>query len=215
MPSKSPDSSSDAPQVERLLADLQAGDDTARDRILEACDERLRQLAHRLLGNFARVRRWDNTDDVAQGAAMRLYRALGETIPSSPRGLLGLMATVIQRELLDLARKHAGNMSYASNHDTNVQEWPSGAVYFVDEAVAESGEDEEISLERWESFHAVVEELPEESKELFRLVWYLGLDRQEVAEAMGMSIRTVARRWDEARELVRQALEDVGETVPK
>lgn len=215
MPNKSRDSSSDARQVERLLADLQAGDDSARDRILEACDERLRQLAHRLLGKFARVRRWDNTDDVAQGAAMRLYRALGETIPSSPRGLLGLMATVIQRELLDLARKHAGNMSYAANHDTNVQDWPSGAVYFVDEAVAENGDDEELPLDRWESFHAVVEALPEESRELFRLVWYLGLDRQQVAEATGMSVRTVARRWDEARELVRQALEEAGESVSR
>lgn len=215
MPNQSSDSSFDPRRVERLLADLQAGDDTARDKILEACDERLRQLAHRLLGNFARVRRWDNTDDVAQGAAMRLYRALGETIPNSPRGLLGLMATVIQRELLDLARKHAGNMSYASNHHTNVQDWPQGTVYFVDEAVAETGDDEDIPLDRWEAFHAVVEELPEEAKELFRLVWYLGLDRREVAEAMGMSIRTVARRWDEARELVRRALEEAGESVPR
>ena len=73
------------------------------------------------MGKFARVRRWDNTDDVSQNAALRLYRALGDTVPDSPRGLMCLMATVIQRELLDLARKHAGAMSYAANHGTNIR----------------------------------------------------------------------------------------------
>jgi len=72
------------------------------------CARRDKVLSQRLLGKCARVRRWDNHDDVAQNAAMRLYRGLGETVPAPPRGLMGLMAVQIQRELFDLARKHAG-----------------------------------------------------------------------------------------------------------
>ncbi len=200
----------DMAQLDRSLEELAAGDDSARARILEACDGRLRELAHRLLGRFARVRRWDGTDDVAQGAAMRLYRALGETIPSSPRGLLGLMATQIQRELLDLARKYAGPTSFAANHGTNVREGSQGGVFLVDEARdgALEEDDEEIPLERWEAFHAAVEALPEEHREIFRLAWYLGLDQPTVAETMGMSLRTLGRRWQEAREMVRKAVGD-------
>ena len=73
------------------LERLAAGEKSARDEILEICDQRMRVLSHRLLGKFAKVRRWDNTDDVAQNAAIRLHRALADTVPDSPRGLMGLM----------------------------------------------------------------------------------------------------------------------------
>lgn len=190
------------------LARLAKGDDLARDRIIEVCNDRLRELSSRLLGKFAKVRRWDNTDDVAQNAAMRLYRALGDTVPDSPRGLMGLMATQIQRELIDLARKHAGPMSYANNHDTNfARHGSNGGVFRVDEAEdAGDGLEEELPLERWEEFHAAVESLPEEHREVFKLVWYLGTDRETTAKTLGLSVRTVGRRWQEAREMVARAV---------
>lgn len=205
MPPKAPETSIDA-ALANLLSQLAAGDDSARAKLLEICDERLRELAHRLLGKFAKVRRWDNTDDVAQGAAMRLYRALGETVPDSPRGFMGLMATVIQRELLDLARKHAGPMSYAANHGTNVLDGTDGGVLIVEEAADARELDEELPLDRWEAFHAAVESLPEEHREVFKLVWYLGLDQQAAAEALETSVSTVGRRWREAREMIQARL---------
>lgn len=188
------------------LAKLSAGDDSARTRILEVCNGRLRELSHRLLGKFARVRRWDDTDDVAQNAALRLYRALGEAIPESPRGLMGLLATQIQRELLDLARKHTGPMSYAQNHDTNVRSGTRGTEYIVEGAPADSESEDEIPIERWELFHEAVEGLPEEQREVFRLAWYLGLEREAISHALGISTRTVSRRWKEAHEAIRDAV---------
>lgn len=185
-----------------LLEKLAAGDDSARVKLLEICDGRLRELARRLLGKFAKVRRWDNTDDVAQGAAMRFYRALGETVPDSPRGLMGLMATVIQRELIDLARKHSGPMSYAANHETNVIDTPDGGVFVVDGAADERELSEELPLDRWEAFHAAVDGLPEAHREVFKLVWYLGLDQKAAAETLETSQSTVGRRWREAREMI-------------
>jgi RNA polymerase sigma factor (sigma-70 family) len=194
-------------QITQCLADLRAGNDAAREKILEICDDRIRALAHRLLGRFARVRRWDNTDDVAQNAALRLYRALSKTIPDTPRGLMGLMATQIQRELLDLARKHAGPMSYAANHGTNVQDGAEGPVQYIDNAPDPGdGRDKEIPLERWEAFHAAVESLHADLREVFQLVWYLDVDRKTAAETLGLSARTLDRRWQEARAAVRQAM---------
>ena len=210
-----PESQLDA-VLARCLKRLAAGDASARDEILEVCNERIRELSSRLLGKFAKVRRWDNTDDVAQNAAMRLYRALGATVPESPRGLMGLMATQIERELIDLARKHAGPMSYAANHGTNVRTGTEGGVFLVDEC--EDGNDsheEELPLERWEAFHAAVEKLPEEHREVFKLVWYLGADRETAAKTLGMSVRTVGRRWQEAREVVARALCASGEKEPE
>jgi RNA polymerase sigma factor (sigma-70 family) len=200
-----PDGQLDA-VIAACLERLAEGDDSAREAILEICDGRIRELAHRLLGKFSVVRRWDNTDDVAQNAAMRLYRALAETVPDSPRGLMGLMATQIQRELIDLARKHAGPMSYAANHGTNVHEGSRGDVFVVDGAMDAGESGEEVPLDRWEQFHAAVEALPEVHREVFKLVWYLGADRDAAAKTLGLSVRTVGRRWQEAREMVSRAM---------
>ena len=45
--------------------------------------ERLRQLAHRMLKNYPRLRRWEQTDDVLQNAMIRLHRSLAEVKPES------------------------------------------------------------------------------------------------------------------------------------
>ena len=196
-----------ADELDACLKKLAAGDDSARVKILEICNGRLRELSRRLLGKFAKVRRWDDTDDVAQNAAIRLYRALGYTVPDSTRGLMGLMATQIQRELLDLARKHSGPLSYAANHDTNARDATDGQAFFVDEAPAPDGTEEELPLERWEQFHAAVDALPDEQREVFKLAWYLGLNQRDAAKTLGISERTVARRWQEARQAVRLTLD--------
>ena len=192
--------------LRECLTGLSSGDEAARGRIIEVCQSRLQELAHRLLGRkFSKVRRWDDTDDVAQNAALRLYRALAETVPDSPRGLMGLAATQIHRELIDLARKHSGPMSYAANHGTNVMGGRDGPVHVVDGA-ADIGDDEEIPIERWEEFHVSVEQLPADQREVFSLIWYLGLDQEAAAKSLGCSLRTVSRRWAEAREAVQKAI---------
>jgi RNA polymerase sigma-70 factor (ECF subfamily) len=199
----------DADRLAICLERLASGEKSARNEILEICDQRMRVLSHRLLGKFARVRRWDNTDDVAQNAAIRLHRALADTVPDSPRGLMALMSIQIQRELIDLARKHSGPHSWAANHDTNAGV-KDGACRVEEASVAEP-RDEAVPIERWEEFHAAIESLPGDLREVFRMVWYLGMDRESVAKAMGCSVRTLGRMWAEARELVGKAMEDDGE----
>jgi DNA-directed RNA polymerase specialized sigma24 family protein len=98
-------------------------------------------------------------------------------------------------------------MSYAANHGTNVRADTSGDVFLVEEAAALDTNDESIPLERWEAFHAAVEKLPDEHREVFKMAWYLGADKPTVAKSLGMSLRTVERRWQEAREMVRAVLE--------
>lgn len=194
-----------APDLAACLERMTAGDLTARDRIIEICAGRLRTLAHRMLSRFPNVRRWDDTDDVFQNAALRLYRTLGQMHLESPRSVLALAATHLHRELIDLARRHAGPESYAANHGTNVvpsSESADEAPRFIDRAAAPSA-----SLDRWTSFHEAIEELPEQQREIFHLVWYLGADQKTVAALVGCSERTVKSRWREAREAVRGALE--------
>jgi RNA polymerase sigma-70 factor (ECF subfamily) len=186
------------------LERLAAADPSARDELIAIACVRMRGLAHRMLRAFPRVRRWDETDDVVQNAALRLYRALGQVVPADVRGFMGLAAVQVRRELLDLAKKHAGPESYASNHETNYQRIDGEARAKVDDA-SDAGESHE-RITRWTQLHELAASLPDDERELFHLVWYLGLKQDEAANLLGCSIRTVKRRWEEAKRLLAAAM---------
>lgn len=196
---------SPAADLEDCLARLAAGDLSARDRILELCAARLRVLASRMLDRFPKVRRWDDTDDVLQNAALRLHRALGEVRPDSPRAVLALAATQLHRELIDLARRYAGPHSHASHHDTNLIRGTTAAD--GPDLHVERAAEPAPGLDRWAVFHEAIANLPDADRETFQLVWYLGADQKSIARLLDCSERTVRERWRSARERIRAALD--------
>lgn len=183
------------------VARLAAGDLSARERILERCGTRLRLLARRMLRRFPEVHRHDDTDDVFQQAALRLHDALGDMTRrgETPRSIMALAATQVRRTLLDLARRNRGPWSHAANHDTNVD---AGGGHHVERLTDSAVE----PLDRWEAFHAAVESLPDEEREVVLLAWYMGADQRSIATMAGCSERTVRSRWRQARERLRTAL---------
>jgi len=194
-----------SPEFATCLKQLADGDLSARDRIIELIADRLHALAHRMLGRFPGVRRWEDTDDVFQNAAMRLHRALAAMQVESPRSIMALAATQLHRELIDLARRHNGPSSYAANHGTNVLPASAGEsepFRHIDRSPAP-----ETGLDRWTLFHEAIARLPEEEREIFHLVWYLGADQKTIASLLSCSERTVKYRWRSAREAVRAALD--------
>lgn len=192
-------------RLEACIARLGAGDKTACDDLIAFACERMQGMARRMLKRFPNVRRWDETGDIVQNAAIRLYRTLGNITPRDARGFLGLAAVHIRRELLDLARKHAGPESYAANHDTNYQRHDGQEWARVDEAAdrAESLD----QLARWSRLHESADRLPEDEKELFHLVWYLGANQEEAARMLDCSVRTVKRRWESVKRSLAESLE--------
>jgi RNA polymerase sigma-70 factor (ECF subfamily) len=161
-----------------------------------------------MLARFPHVRRWDDTDDVFQNAALRLHRALAHVRPESPRAIMALAATQLHRELIDLARRHAGPMSFAANHATIAPATPAdGDSAGPPPAGVEAAAASEESLDRWTLFHEAIAALPGELREVFQLVWYLGADQRSIARLLECSERTVKSRWREARESVRVALD--------
>jgi RNA polymerase sigma factor (sigma-70 family) len=191
-------------QLPGWLDRLAAGDPEARDRIVELVTTRLRTLAHRMLSRFPQVRRWDDTDDVCQMAALRLHRSLGRMTASPPREVMALATTHLHRTLIDLARRHAGPQSHAANHETNVLRMqPGGAVEHRVERAGQADDD----LDRWERFHAAIDALPSELREVFVGIWYLGADQRQLAGWLGCSDRTIKSRWRRARDAVRTALD--------
>ena len=186
------------------LARLAAGDQSARDELVEIACGRMRELAHRMLVRYPAVRRYDDTDDVVQNALVRLHRALAAVAPESPERFLGLAALQIRRELTDLARKHAGAESHASHHETDSIRVDGEIRSRV--AGAESQADPAAVMDRWTRLHEAAATLPDDERKLFELAWYLGVQQEEAAAVLGCSVRTVKRRWEQVKDKLRSAL---------
>lgn len=196
----------DTSRIESCIGKLAAGDQAARDELVGLACDRMRRIAHRMLQRFPKVRRWEETDDVVQNASLRLHRAVGQIVPNDARSFIGLAAVQIRRELLDLARKHAAEGAYAANHETNYRLRDGEHVAKVDGAADETQSPDRIA--RWTRLHEAAATLPDEEREMFHLVWYLGLSQAEVAAVLGCSTRTVKRRWDSVKTLMAKAMRD-------
>src|SRR5262249_45858146 len=95
---------------------LKRGDDSARHQLIQSACERLTRLTRKMFRNYPRVRRWEETADVAQNALVRLSRALTQVTPPTVRDFFRLAAVQIRRELLDLARYYYGPQGLGANH---------------------------------------------------------------------------------------------------
>jgi RNA polymerase sigma-70 factor (ECF subfamily) len=194
-------------QLNALLARLKAGEAAARVELIDIAQERLRQMARRMLRQFPTVRRWEDTDDVLQDALLRLDRALREVSPATTNEFLRFSAAVIRRVLIDMARHLLRKRGWEANYATPV-EMPDGASTPPrgDGVPAPSADDSE-NLELWARLHERIASFPEEERLLFDLLWYQGLTQAEAADMIGVSLRTLKRQWQAARLRLQKALD--------
>jgi RNA polymerase sigma-70 factor (ECF subfamily) len=189
-----------------LLHLFNEGDDDARNALLAHARKRLRRLARKMLKGYPGVRRWDETDDVLQHATIRLNRALSDVALDSPQHFWNLAAQQIRRSLIDLARHYLGPEGQGANHHTDSRGQAADDSGGCLQLQADAPADEPQSLEEWAEFHEQVERLPEEERKVVELLWYGAMTQQEVAQVLGMSLRTVKRRWLSARRRLSAAL---------
>jgi RNA polymerase sigma-70 factor (ECF subfamily) len=181
--------------VRHCLDRHRAGDAAARDELLARAADRLWQLARQLLrADFPRLRRWEETDDVFQNAAWRLYRALADVAPPDSLAFYRLAALQIRRELLDLARRHYGPHGPAAHHTSVRTADPAADTHDPDR------------LADWTEFHRQVEALPDAERAVADLLWYQRLPQEEAAALLGVDVRTVQRRWQRVRVLAHRWL---------
>jgi RNA polymerase sigma-70 factor (ECF subfamily) len=198
-----PDSSNKTVQIQGLLDRLHAGDESARAELIETACERLTRLTRKMLKGFPRLRRWEQTGDVLQNAGMRLYRSLAELRPASVAEFFRLAALHIRRELLDLTKHYHGPRGPATHHASTADESDSSGGA---EGQPEAPDADPAGLEGWAAFHTQIDRLPEEEREVFDLLWYQELSQAEAATLLGVSERTIKRRWQSARLMLHKAL---------
>lgn len=200
-----------ASRLATLLDGLQQTDDQLRrdavDTLLGIARARMQTLAHRMLRGFRGVRRWDDTDDVVQESLIRLHRAMETVTITDAKHFMALAAVQVRRQLLDLARHHASPSSFAANHDSDGGDGLPRVATAIDPVHAPPD-----ALAAWTRFHEVVAGLPDEERQLFELVWYLGAEQADIAAILGCSTRTVRRRWEATKQ---RLVDRLGNALPE
>ena len=191
--------------LQQCLDRLRAGDESARPELLAGACARLSELTRTMLKDYRRLRRWEQTDDVLQNALVRLHRSLEDVTPPSLRDFYRLAALQVRRELIDLARHYFGPEGRGRRHHTNAVEDDSRLTPRPAYELPGPAEEPD-TLAAWGEFHRQADALPEEEREVFDLVWYQGLKHTEAAALLGVSARTVKRRWQAACLRLHEAL---------
>ncbi len=188
--------------LQNHLRRLRAGETSSRDDILKLVWSRLDESVDRMIRKFPRVRRWADRDDVFQGTALRLLRALELVDVSNTREFLNLASAMIRRELIDLARQFSGPRGMMAHHGSVSPE--DSAAPGTPEPPAP--EPETVELDRWANFHETIEAMPAEEREVFSLTFYHGWTQGEIADLFGVNERTVRRKWQSACVLLNERL---------
>jgi RNA polymerase sigma factor (sigma-70 family) len=194
-------SDSQVQRVQGLLARHGKGENRARDELMALAFDDLERLARMMLRSYPGVHRWEGTDDILQGASLRLFKALGEVKPPTPADFFRLAATQIRRELIDLARRFSGPHGLGAQHETH---HPALGSHIIDRVPDESADPAQLA--EWSAFHQQAETLPEPLCTVFDLIYYQGLSQEEAAEALDTSVRTIRRQWQKARIALHDAM---------
>ena len=194
--------------IQQYLVDLaQAPGESAAEPIVRAvlarAVHRLRLLCSALLHkSYPRLTQGPvnlEDDELLSALVERLLKSLGRARPQNVRQFFALANQHMRWELNDVARRL----------DTGAydQELVEGLAFAPESSGAR------ISLNARRMLEAI-EKLPDDEREVFSLVRIQGMTQPEVAEVVGVSLRTVQRRLNRSLVLLLEMLADLHPNGP-
>jgi len=178
--------------VTQLLSAIDAGDPKAADQLLPLVYDELRKLAVVRMANEKPGQTLQPTALVHE--AWLKIAGNGQPHFANRRHFFKAAATTMQQILIDNARrkqrlKHGANLVGEELHESRIAvAVPSEELLAVDEALA-----------------ALAREDPE-AAEVVQMRYFVGMTVPEIADALGLSPRTVDRHWAFARAWLKRTI---------
>lgn len=169
--------------------------------LLVKYQDRLLSLARQMLGRHDRLRRMVGSEDLVQEASLRLINVLDTDRRMTTDEFCRFANVQVCRALADLARNLYGPRGYGRN-TIPAADLPSeagGAMgAAVDTGVTPSSLAGDADL--WELLYREAANLPEEESLVFELLWFERLGQLEAANRLGVSERTIRKRWNNVKQ---------------
>lgn len=176
-----------------LLEMYQQGSREAVSQLLERHTRRVRDYIRMM------VKDSDVADDLTQEVLIKVVKVLDEGRYTDKGRFLPWVLRIAHNRVLDYFR--------AQKQVKTVNESNAGFDILGSKNFAEpSIEDNIISEQRADEIRALVEELPEEQREVVKMRYYEGLSFKEIAEHTGVSINTALGRMRYALINMRQMI---------
>jgi RNA polymerase sigma-70 factor (ECF subfamily) len=172
---------------QQWLAELRAGDDTALRRIFDRHYPTLLNDIYRIVSDE------DTCQDLAQEVFVELWRK---------RHMLD-----IHTSLRAYLRRSAVNkaLNHLKANRRIVLEQPDDFAQTADESAGDIHRKmEQETLE--EALHAAIETLPEKCRAVFSLSRFEQMSHREIAEQLGISVKTIENQITKAMKILREAL---------
>ena len=185
-----PDNNNTTEHLEKLLALFRNGDENSKVQIVEFSFKRFKKLAKGMIASYPLLRTKADTDDLLQNFIIRLTKVIESIIPNNSADFFQLASVLMRNELIDMGRKLFGKDGAKKKFEQSTD--PK----LLD---AKEPSDGPSGLLEWVEFHESIDKLPEEEKIVFQLVFYQEFTQEEVAKLLGLSLKTVFRRWTKAK----------------
>jgi RNA polymerase sigma factor (TIGR02999 family) len=180
-------------QITQLLQRLKAGDASARQDLFAAAYPELRRLARSRLRDGGSSTVLDATSLVHE-SYLRFVQA-GELRAQDRAAFFGYASQVMRSVILDGVRERQ-----AERRGGHAQKFTLNT-----EMIGDIAGDEETILKVHEAL-LVLEQASQRLAEVVQMRYFGGYSNQEIAEALGVTERTVERDWEKARLILLQAL---------
>ena len=181
-------------RITELLEIYRMGDAVVENAIFERCQRQLFVIAQALIGRFPKAQTRIETCDLVQQAQIRLLKALREIPLNSTPDFLRLAAKHIRWELLSITRMPSLPVAEDGTH--------SG---LFDPKFAT---EDPVMLAKWCELHDRIALLPEGERQLFDLLYYVGLTQVDAAKHLDVPLRTLKRSWFKAKSLLMKQYEN-------
>ncbi len=189
--------------VTALLDRVRDGEAAALDRIVETLDDELRAVAHRQrVWNGAEVT--VNTTAVVHEAYAKLAGRADALDLTDRAHFVRVAARAMRDVIVDYARAQSAQKRGGDARSGSLDALAEGGAM---PAAASVDLDEILSID---AALAQLAALDAETAQTVELRYFGGLTAEEVAEALGLSVRTVKRRWSVGQAWLARRLVDAG-----
>jgi RNA polymerase sigma factor (sigma-70 family) len=182
---------------------LRAGDESARDLVIEHAYERLRRFVATIRREFPCLDRWVDLDDVLQESSRRVWQALEKVEINDVDHFFAIAGRHIRWAIGDLLRRYYGPGGLVAKYSTSGGRGGQDSGRSIEKGDPTHGS---LTLSEYSEFHEQVERLSEEQRRLFDLLYYNGMSQKEAANHLGIPPSMLKRQWRQAQRAVARAV---------